>query len=189
MTETECRLFMKDFFEKYYAKLSEQSDIAVILPDVPEEMWAEDANPKEEWKKWKLIPATVSEEDIAVMESNVGVPFPDVLKIFLTTYFHFFDDPVGRHPVNEPFCAVKNAWNPLLVRLGYLPFAWDRDGYFIRCIDLANMPDEEHCAVCQIDHEILFDFDEDSGVGREEIEEKMEAVSENFIEYLKSLLD
>ena len=90
--------------------------------------------------------------------------------------------------MDDPFRGVKDAWNPLLVKAGYLPFTWDKDGYYIRCIDLAGMPDEDRCQICQIDHEVLFDFDEDQVIGREEIEANMDVVADNFIKYLEDLL-
>ena len=63
------------------------------------------------------------------------------------------------------------------------------EGYFIRCIDLTNMPEEENCPVCQIDHEVLFDFDEEA-VTREEIAEAMVLVADNLKAYLvKALLE
>lgn len=185
----QSKLFIKQFFEKYYDKLSKEYEGALKLPGVPKEMWADDVKPDEEWKTWKLIPAVVSDEDIAAQEDDLGVQFPNVLKCFLTTYFHFFKAPVGRHSSDKPFYAINNAWNPVLVKAGYLPFTWDEEGYFIRCIDLANMPDEDKCPVCQIDHEILFDFDEDAAVSRAEIEAEMEVLADNFTAYLEGLLD
>jgi len=50
------------------------------------------------------------------------------------------------------------------------------------------MSDEDQCAVCRIDHEILFDFDETDEVVKEEIESKMETPADNFIAYLEELL-
>ncbi|MDE7299620.1 MAG: hypothetical protein K2N94_12480, partial [Lachnospiraceae bacterium] len=74
-----------------------------------------------------------------------------------------------------------------LVRNGYLTFGWDEDVYFIRCMDLQNMPDEERCPIVQIDHEIMFDFDEDT-TERAELEEEMQPVAENFFAYLDAVL-
>lgn len=189
MNKTEYAEFMKIFFEKYYEKLWTENPICVTLPDVPEEMWAENADPNEEWKQWKLIPATITDEDIQQLEDNWGIKFPEIMKAFLTTYFHLFEEPIGRHPIDEPFYALDNAWNPILVKAGYLPFTWDEEHYLIRCIDLANMPNEGNCPVCQIDHEILFDFDDNSEVNREDIEANMEVISDNFVDYLNELLD
>ena len=95
--------------------------------------------------------------------------------------------PIGRNSVAEHFQGVKNAWNPVLVRCGYLPFAWDEDGYFIRCIRLEKMPEEEKCGIYQIDHEVLFDFDEDM-VTPEEIDQRMVFISENLLTYLDEIL-
>lgn len=81
-----------------------------------------------------------------------------------------------------------HAWNPALVKHGYLPFTWDSEGYFIRCIQLAEMPEEEKCGIYQIDHEILFDFDEET-VTREQIDGKMKFVSRNLLTYLDEILN
>ncbi len=172
-----------------YFKQENEDELCVKLPGVPEEMWADGVDPKESWKKWKLIHSTVSEEDIAAVENELGIKFPNAMKCFLTTYFHFFDEPVGKHSSNKPFYAIKNAWNPILVKAGYLPFTWDEEHYFIRCIDLANMPNEDKCPVCQIEHEVLFDYDEESEINRSEIEERMEMLADNFTTYLADLLD
>ena len=65
MVYTEYQQYMKHFFEQYYYKLS-QNECSIKLPlDISEkEMWSDDANPKEEWKKWKLVPASISEKEI-----------------------------------------------------------------------------------------------------------------------------
>ena len=54
MTYAECADYMKNFFEQYYDKLS-RDEIGVMLPleESDREMWSEDADPNEEWKKWK----------------------------------------------------------------------------------------------------------------------------------------
>ena len=161
MVDKEYRQYMKHFFEQYYHKLS-QNEINIKLPldESEKEMWSDDANPKEEWKKWKLVPATISEKEIEDLENEIAVKLPLSLKAFLTVYYHYFEDPIGRNSFSEPFEAIENAWNPILVRYGYLPFTWDKDGYYIRCIKLEQMPDEEKCGIYQIDHELLFNFDE-----------------------------
>lgn len=54
-------------------------------------------------------------------------------------------------------------------------------------MQLANMPTEEACGIYQIDHEVLFDFDEET-VTQEEIEENMEFLSDNLLTYLDEIL-
>lgn len=191
MADIQYRWFMKNFFEQYYQKMEQIGDgIALLRPlEEPDRaMWREDADPDEEWKPWKLISSTVTDQDIEELETDIGAKLPRCLRAFLTVYHHYFENPVGENPVSTPFKAVRNAWNPLLVKHGYLPFAWDDGGFYIRCIDLTNMPNEEQCGICQIDHEVLFSLDEDT-VQKEEIAQNMEYLSQNLFTYLESILD
>ena len=188
MTLSEYKVYMREFFEKYYEKLS-QDDINIKRPlgENNREMWAEDAEPNEEWKKWKLVPADIDEKEIADFEEEIGVKLPLSMKAFLTTYHHFFEDPRGVNSISQHFKGMRNAWNPILVKSGYLPFAWNDEHYCIRCVQLTNMPKEEACGIYQIDHEVLFDFDEET-VTQEEIEENMEFLSDNLLTYLDEIL-
>ena len=189
MTLVEYKGYMKDFFEKYYEKLSEDDiDIKRPLEENNREMWAEDAEPNEEWKKWRLVPADIEESEFAEFEQEIGVEFPLSMKAYLTTYYHFFEERIGTNPYSAHFEGMRNAWNPILIKCGYLPFAWDEEHYCIRCMQLANMPMEETCGIYQIDHEALFDFDEET-VTQEEIEEKMEFISDNLLTYLDDILN
>ena len=188
MDYAETKLYMKEFFERRYAVLSAGSGAGVMLPfeDEGEEMWADGADPDAEWKKWKLVPASISEDELASFEKSLGVKLPLQMKAFLTTYHHCFEAPVGENPTFDHFAAVKESWNPLLVSCGYLPFTWDEEGAYIRCIDLKNMPDEDKCGVFEIDHEILFSLDEETAE-RREVEAEMNPIAENFIAYLEAL--
>lgn len=187
MTDIQCRQFMKDFFERYYQKL-ENIGIMRPLDESDRAMWSDNADPNEEWKVWKLIPSTATEQDVENLEKTIGTKLPQCLKAFLTVYHHYFDAPIGENPISAPFEAVLDAWNPLLVKHGYLPFTWDEEGYYIRCIDLANMPNEEQCGIYQIDHEILFSLDEDT-TKRANITQNMEYLSQNLFTYLESILN
>lgn len=132
--------------------------------------------------------ADIKEEEIIELERKIGVKLPLSLKAFLTVYHHFFEMPIGRNSLSEPFEGILHAWNPILVKCGYLPFTWDRECYFIRCIRLEEMPDEEKCGIYQIDHEILFDFDEET-VTKQDIDGKMKFVSQNLLTYLDEVLN
>ena len=188
MTDTQCRQFMKNFFERYYKKLEQiENGIALMYPleDSDRVMWSEDANPQEEWKKWKLVPSTITEEDMEQLEKAIGVKLPQCLRALMTVYHHCFHYPVGCNLVSNPFEDFLGVWNPLLVEYGYLPFAWDEEGYYIRCIHLKNMPDEEQCGIYRIDHELLFSI-EDGAVQQGELDKNMEYISQNLFTYLET---
>lgn len=189
-----AKVFMKDYFEKLYKKLSKEKPIALKRPGLPEDMLADGADPNEEWNTWKLIPSTVTDEDIAEREKEYGLKFPNCIRAFLQTYHHCFGDIVGRNMSDEPFYSLDNAFNPHLAANGYLPFSWDKDGYFIRCIDVSVSDAEEKCPVVQFDHEVLFDMQyeyEDDGeeIPREKLEELAEHISANFYKYLNDIRD
>ena len=174
---------VKEFFEKYYDLVKEYAEMS----DVPEDMVLADSDADEDWRRWKIIPATVTEDDFAELEDTLSIRFPNYIKQFYSSYFHLFDEPIGWHSSEEPFEGLENAWNPILAKNGYLPFTWDKNQCMIRCIDLKNMPNEDKCVVCEIDHEILFDLDE--FVSREDIEKHMNICAENFIDYLNKCYD
>jgi cell wall assembly regulator SMI1 len=183
MNQAEQTAFIKNGMERLYQELEQTDPICLRMCDVPEAMRASPVS-EDGWCKWRLVPSSVTAEDLDRLERQTGCGFPFLLRTFLSTYFHYFDDMgLGRQTMDEPFDSMENAWNPTLVRAGYLPFLWDEKGYFIRCIDLANMPDEDRCPVVEIDHEILFDFDEDAG--REEIQPAMEPVAASLRAFLE----
>lgn len=80
MTYMEYRQYMKNFFKQYYHKLS-QDEINIMLPlrEEAKEMWSDDADPEKEWKKWKMIPATVKEEEINELEKKIEKQIADSL--------------------------------------------------------------------------------------------------------------
>lgn len=187
-----ARAFMKDYFEKLYKKLGEEEPIILQMCDLPEDMLADGADPSEEWNTWKLIPSAVADEDIAEYEEEYGLNFPNCVKAFFTVYHHCFGDFVGRNMSDDPLAELDNAFNPHLTASGYLPFGWDRQGYFILCVDLANMPDEENCAVVQFPHEELFDLqyefeDNKENIPREKLAALAERVADNFYAYLDDI--
>ena len=194
MTKEENISFMKSFFEKYYKKLHDDDLILVSLPGVPEPMISETDKRDGECKVWKLIPSTVTEEKLQEVEKAYNIKFPDVLKAFFSVYHHLFDAPIGSNSIKAPLQGFEFAFNSKLAKNGFLPFAWDEDGFFIRCIDLSNMPDEEKCSVVEIDHEVMFDLifkaeDNNKTVSREEFAENMKTVAVNFYDFLNGVYE
>lgn len=189
---TEAKAFMKDYFEKLYKKLESEAPILLKRPGLPEEMTVEGTKDGDGWSVWKLVPSSVTDNDIASEEEEVGLKFPNLLKAFIGTYHHCFDK-FGSNLLDDPFKALDNAFNPQLTANNYLPFAWDKEGYFIRCIDLSADPDGDNCPVVQFDHERLFDMlydyeDNDGAAPREELEELAEQIADSFEAYLNDFL-
>ncbi|MEY8386420.1 SMI1/KNR4 family protein [Oscillospiraceae bacterium 38-13] len=185
MTPAEQRAFIKTGMETLYRALEAEHPIFTRMCGVPEAMRAGPVD-SDGWCRWKLIPSPVTAEDLDRQEQAAGCPFPSLLRTFFSTCCHYFDDAgLGRHTPDEPFFNLDQSWNPTLVRAGYLPFLWDEEGYFLRCIDLANMPDEDRCPVVQIGHEVLFDLPEDTG--RDALNDKMEPVSPSFQAFLEEI--
>lgn len=194
MTGEDKKIFMKDFFEKYYEKKRSVSEALVAGVKIPSEMVAYELPTSKGWQVWKLIPSTVTDNDIRGLEETLGVTLPECLRAFLTTYHHRFDGLIGRNDIGNPFKSIENAYNPHLVRNDYLPFGWDSDDYYLRCIDLSASADDEKCPVVQIDHETLFDIteeyeDEGKIIPKEELLPYIEEVSDNFYEYLNVVLN
>ncbi len=194
MNIEEARDFMRDYFERSYKKRIDIDPEYVSMCDLPEEMLADGADPDEEWNVWKLIPSTVTDDDIAEQEKAFGLKFPDIFKAFLSTYHHVFEAPIGRNMPDAPFDSLDNAFNPHLTANGYLPFTWDKEGCFIRCIDLNADNDGARCPVVQFDHEELFDMQyeyEDNGkvIPRERLEGLAQTVADNFRDYLNGIYD
>ena len=50
------------------------------------------------------------------------------------------------------------------------------------------MPNEERCGIYQIDHELLFDFDEET-IEKQQIDKNMEFISHNLLTYLDDILN
>lgn len=183
MTYEESSAYVRRGFEALYRELEEEMPICLRMPGVPEEMRDGPVN-EDGWCRWKLVPSPVTAADLDGLERECGCVFPVLLRAFLSTCCHYFSDAdLGDHTPGKPFSSFYNAWNPTLAKAGYLPILWDRDGYYIRCIDLSNIPNEDRCPVVQINHEILFDMEEDAD--REALEAHMEPVAENFRAFLE----
>ena len=194
MTRAENRAFMKDFFERYYQKLRNKDIIYVRSIGIPPEMLEDGANPADEWNIWKLFSSTVTDDDITKLEKTYHIQLPECLRAFFSVYHHRFDNCIGRNDIHNPFWTLKLAYTHQLVDNGYLPFSWDSESIFIRCMDLSNMPDEEACPIVEIDHEPFFDLQYDAEnegklIPYEALKALMRPVAKNFYEYLHLIYD
>ena len=78
----------------FTAKFSANQTVKTYpLGENEKEMWSDDADPNEEWKKWKLVPARIPDEEIEELEKEIGTRLPLSLKAFLTVTHHCFVVP------------------------------------------------------------------------------------------------
>lgn len=194
MTREENRTFMKNFFERYYKKQIEDDPILVKGVGIPPEMLADGANPDDEWNIWKLIPSTATEKDFQVFEETHHVKLPECIKAFFSVYHYRFYTAIGRNDIGYPLYELERAYTHQLADNGYLPFGWDEDSFFIRCMDLSHLPEEEKCPIVEIDHEPFFDLQcdaEQAGIliPREQLVPLMRPVAENFYAYLNGVYE
>ena len=140
MTQKEQTAFIKLCFETSYRQY-ERTD-TLWAPEVPKEMRVGPSN-EIGWFKWRLIPSTVTDSDLDKLECKMGCCFPSLLKTYLSTYRHCFHH-CGPTLIDDEWPDMPNR----LVSAGYLPFECSYDEcYFIYCIDLVNMPEEDRCPV------------------------------------------
>ncbi|OPA73572.1 SMI1/KNR4 family protein [Paenibacillus selenitireducens] len=166
------------YYDRYH-QVTEEGFCRWMRPDVPDEMKAADGD--DEWSIWRLVPSIVTKDDIRALENEFGLVFPEWYKVFISTYHHYFD-VVPEQGLDEPLHSIKDMYNPLLCRLGYLPFTWDSEYGNILCIDLNEGSDEEHGAIYEIDHDILFGYDEEH-TERNTLKESLTFLYPNFKAY------
>lgn len=184
MTESQYRTEIQTMLEQYYEKCLREREILLYSPDIPEEMLAEDADPNKEWNRWKLIPSTVTKQDLDDLEQELEISMPLCLRAFLSAYHHCFRGLLGRNMPDEPFDEVQSSYHPILIECGYIPFGWDSEGAWLRCVKTNGLPNQQDGEVYEIDHEILFDWDEET-YSREQVEEQMQPVSPSLLSHLK----
>ncbi len=73
MNAEETKSFIKKFYETLYEKFRDVSEVLIKIPIVEgnEPMWEEGSEPdKDGWVTWRLLPAQVSDDEIAELEAK-----------------------------------------------------------------------------------------------------------------------
>jgi hypothetical protein len=133
---------------------------------VPPSMQAGPVN-ADGWVKWRMLPSTLTEGDVAALEAAFGVAFPPLFRAWLLARFHLFDQVrSARHgqlifmtavPSGArlgPLRALLRAWHPL-IGAGFAPFAEWGDGWGPMCFDVQQRADDGDCPIVWLDHERL----------------------------------
>lgn len=197
MTPTEQIAFVRHCYETHYRSLeqtgSKKGLVRPTVPTVPEDMRTGLADERG-WFQWKLIPSPVTAGELDALELEFGLRFPSLLRTALSTCCHFFGNGFFTQRSDRPLEDFSGTIrDPALFQAGLLPFAWWYDyeedrGDFLRCIDLANMPEEDRCPVIQLNDLEFFDLSQSGNpIGRADLLSLMERLADNFKDYMEQL--
>lgn len=188
--------FVRFCMEHCYQETLKESEQSLYLPakaptdepldgGVPANM---QVGPEQDgWVRWRLLPSEVTEEDLNQLERELGVPFPPLFQVFLSTYYHFFgaitEGSVPDQSSDCPFSGLQEVWHPALTRHQYLPFASSELLGAWLCLDVSHLPQEEKCPVVSFPLDEVYGLDEDA-IARPQLEAIAQPVSPNFKTYL-----
>ncbi|GED15297.1 SMI1/KNR4 family protein [Aneurinibacillus migulanus] len=146
---------------------------------------------EEGYVEWKMLPSTVTGEEVTEIEKSLPAPFPPLFRAYLTTRFvldmqvvnppYFFMFP--ELPADNPFRDITftlQAWN-LLLTTGYIPFAEYQDGWGPVCFDTKQQTADGDYAIVWFDHEhLLHELDEEDYRLREKVESYAQSLFPSF---------
>jgi hypothetical protein len=126
----------------------------------PPAMWDDDVGP-DGWVSWRMLPSTVTEDEIRALERTAEAEFPPLYRAFLTARFVMDLDVPGVRlpalPSDAPLARVSahiEAWSPLH-RAGYIAFADDDNDTGPLCFDVRASRSGGDCPIVLFDHEQL----------------------------------
>ena len=132
---------------------------------------------KDGWVEWRVLPSTLTEEDVDALEAGFGVRFPRVFRAYLLARLQLFDQVLSRRhgaepavqqvlmthvPSTDPLGALRSrlqGWKPL-IGAGFIPFAEWGDGWGPICFDSnRRAAGDDDCPLVWLDHEVLHDLE------------------------------
>lgn len=141
---------------------------------VPPEMFDSDVD-AEGWVKWKMLPSTLTENDVVEIEKMLPEQFPPLFRAFLTTRFTMdIETPEARLPALPSDNPLGNlllqlrGWSALLPS-GYVAFAEDGNDTGPLCFDFNNRLADGDCPIVVFDHEHLANLGEELCGEREQV--------------------
>jgi hypothetical protein len=181
---------------KVYAENYHRMSVASVdgSGGVPPEMFDGDVD-NQGWVAWKMLPSTLSLDDVVRLETEFAVEFPPLFRAYLLAGFQLFDqihssrydqlifntDVPSNMPL-EPIRSLIQAWNPLL-SAGYVPFAQWGDGWGPMCFDIEKRRDDRDCPVVWIDHELLIPLGQDECRKRASVLPHVNALYDSYREF------
>ncbi|PHS08056.1 MAG: SMI1/KNR4 family protein [Blastopirellula sp.] len=133
---------------------------------VPHEMFDGEVD-DEGWVAWKMLPSTLSLDDVTEVEQKFSVQFPPLFRTYLLAGFQLYDQIISSKyeqlifntdvPSIEPLQPIRTlieSWSSLTLA-GYVPFAQWGDGWGPMCFDIENRHEDGDCSIVWMDHELL----------------------------------
>jgi len=133
---------------------------------VPQDMWAGPVN-SEGWVDWKLLPSTVTDDDIAELEVRFAVAYPPSFRAYLRARFHCFDQvrsarydqliSLPKMQTRDPLYQVREllAAYRSLIPAQLIAFAEWGDGWGPMCFDAQRRGGDGECPILWLDHELI----------------------------------
>jgi hypothetical protein len=115
------------------------------------------------WVAWRMLPSTLTEEDVRAVEREAGAEFPPLFRAFLTARFTMtIDVPWVRLPALPSDAPLRELLHTMranapLTAAGYLAFGWDTDDTGPVCFDIRRRLYDGDCPVVLFDHDLLID--------------------------------
>ncbi len=192
--------FMIDLLEKYCSNCNpimfrsevKGDDYDVSDGGIPLEMVIGEI--EDDYASWQMLPSTITAEQVAELEKQVGLDLPPLFKAYLQAKFHLFDQiHNGKYLVLFPsipsdyrlgnVSSQLLCW-PQLLKIGYIPFAEYEDGYGPICFDTYNRGSDGDCPLVWIDHEELHALSEEDFSQREKVQPLEQKLHGSFREFV-----
>jgi len=180
------------------------ADMLDLERKVPPELEDED----DEWRFWKPVPSTITDEEIDGLETRLGAVFPPAFRAVLKAYHLVSWTSAGMSDGHGGYVGgcmslslpslttelrlaelergAAEDWGNL-IRAGYLPFAVGEDGQGPICFDLERMDSRYDYPVVWMLHDYLVDLGREGAGVRSKVEPHMRQIADSFSD-LKSIL-
>ncbi|WP_019420123.1 SMI1/KNR4 family protein [Paenibacillus sp. OSY-SE] len=200
----EERALIKDYLDSFLTNVDPLAFMSVE-ENVPDDMRAGEVD-EEGWVNWKLIPSTITDEEIRELEAEFSISFPPLLKALLQTY-HYIDlhfNNVKEEDGYKGDCRfiempamssedrlsnyrfLLQSWEPLLAA-GYVPFTECEDSQGPVCFDTLRMDEDGDCPVIWILHDYLHELGEDGSRVRANVLPYVNDIFASFREMIMTL--
>jgi hypothetical protein len=159
--------WIKEVIDNALKKMSRKKILMMVPGDIPTEMLDNTIEPMDDWRGWRPIYSSITDEDIVRLEKKIGLKLPLSYREYLK-YKHFYllrlpDIAVNlfNHPPDKDLKVLNyhlfDTHEPeLLIGRKYIYIA-DFHDYGLLCFDANEPVQDNEYKIVYIDHENLDD--------------------------------